>query len=71
MIDSEKLRELIAKRDKFLGDHPHLKPFQDKLDRKMEGMNSEERMSYLSGLMTSGLKELSAGFKNLKGAIES
>lgn len=59
------LDELIAKRDRFLEENPHLKADQRALDQVMEGMSPLERCAYLSRRMTQNLRALSEACKQL------
>jgi hypothetical protein len=59
------LEEAVAARDEFLEQHPHLKPFQQKLDREFKDLPTEERLERLSNMMNGNLVTLGAVLKEL------
>ena len=66
-MDKKQLQEAIAARDKFLEDHPHLKEYQQEIDRIMDGVgeNPATRMETLSIMMSTKLLEQSAELQKL------
>ena len=55
----ERLRKAISARDRFLEGRPHLQPYQEEIDRLLDGSGSNQgRMAVLGTLMQGKLLEM-------------
>jgi hypothetical protein len=55
----ERLRKAISARDRFIEGHPHLQPYQEEIDRLLDGSGSSQgRMAVLGTLMQGKLLEM-------------
>lgn len=70
MSHQEILEEAIRARDRFLEEQPHLRPYQDEIDRILgKTAGFENRMSVLALMIEAKLYELKDSIEDLRTAI--
>ncbi|UCG11389.1 MAG: hypothetical protein JSU72_12660 [Deltaproteobacteria bacterium] len=56
---SEQIKTAVDKRDRFLEQHPELKPFQEEIDRRLDAAgNIDNRIAVLKFMMEEQILEL-------------
>ena len=67
----EALRHALAARDRYLEQHPHLRPLQAQIDELLDKSgNSDGRMAVLGTLMQGKLLELQRELRALAGVLQ-
>lgn len=59
------IEKAIAARDKYLEEHPHLIPFQKKLDAELDGVPDKFRLSVVVAKLAAKHMELQAALSEL------
>lgn len=52
--ENQLLEELLKKRDQYLKENPHLVPFQEEIDRRLDSAGSQENRMAVLGIMLEG-----------------
>lgn len=67
MTANECLRKAIARRDRFVAQHPHVKAYQAEIDALLDKAgNHQDRLAVLGMLMQGRLMEMQFAFNKLK-----
>ena len=69
-VGNDRLREALAKRDRYLDHHPHLRPFQAEIDRLLDKSGGNDgRMAVLGTLMQGKLLEMQKELNKLSNVL--
>lgn len=64
------INEVIAKRDRYIEEHPHLKEFQNQIDDALDKCAVEDRPEVLMIMLGGKMNELRAKMNELKETLD-
>jgi len=72
MRDSQLLFKCLRSLNEFLRENPHLRPFQDEIDKRLKGAgNQQNRMVLLQMMMRDSVKQTSDLWAEVEGDLQN
>lgn len=66
---NKELKEAIQAREEFLKKYPHLKSFQEEIDKELNNTNPEERLTKILLMISKGQNKILENTKKIKSIL--